>query len=177
MTYRNFLSFNTDFSWSFFIPTNFNQTHRKLFFCFLFEPADFLIRVDPVDSKLWFRRKQKKTRWLWLGAIESLFGNREILSRNNYRFGAKKQPIFRTPSWDLKRAEFPDLQKANLKKWLQLQISKKRNRIEETQKAEKKWLILFFFERSCPQWADPIQKADKNIFCWYFDFLWPGLSF
>jgi hypothetical protein len=45
------------------------------------------------------------------------------------------------------RAEFPDLQKQTFKKWLELQISKKRNRIEETQCAEKKRLILFFFSR------------------------------
>ncbi len=55
----------------FLFPANFNQTHQKFFF--LLKPADFLIRVDPVHSKLWFRRKQKKKmRWLWLGgAIDS----------------------------------------------------------------------------------------------------------
>jgi hypothetical protein len=34
-----------------------------------------------------------------------------------------------------------------IKKWLELQISKKSNRIEKTQCAEKKRLILFFFSR------------------------------
>ncbi len=75
------------------------------------------------------------------------------------------------------KAEFPDLQKQTFKKWLELQISKKRNRIEKTQCAEKKRSILFFFSRDDGRsWreffsalegarADFLFRREKRIFC------------
>ncbi len=85
----------------------------------------------------------------------------------------RKQPNFRsnnrTPSRDLKtkRRVGPWLPKAE-KNGIELQISKKRNRTEATQSAEKKWLNLFLFASFSLYWKEAradfqFQREKRNF--------------
>ncbi len=94
-----------------------------------------------------------------------------------------KQPNFRTnnrtPSRDLKtKGSSGALTSKSRKNGIELQIAKKRNRIEETQSAEKKRLNLFFLASFSLHWkearADFLFQREKRSFCVLitFESLW-----